>query len=149
MKKLNETYRIALTDDDDDDCEIFKSALESVTNKITLDIFNRGTELLEYLDEAEEYPHLIFLDLNMPVMHGFEVLEAIRRDPRYANLSIAIYSTSKNNKDVEEALAKGANIYLPKPNDYSELQQLLAKILEMNWAHHVHKLNTGNFCFTL
>ena len=149
MKKLNETYRIVLTDDDHDDCEIFKSAIESVTNKITLDIFHRGADLLEYLGNAEEYPHLIFLDLNMPVMHGFEVLEAIRRDPRHANLSIAIYSTSRYNKDVEEALAKGANIYLPKPNDYTELQQVLTKVLEMNWAHHTHKLNKGNFCFTL
>ena len=149
MKKLNEKYKIVLTDDDPDDCEIFKSALESLSEHIELIIFHRGHDLLEYLASDEELPHLVFLDLNMPLMHGFEVLGAIRTGSRYSNLSVAIYSTSRHQRDVEEAMVKGANIYIAKPNDYKELQLTLEKVLSANWAYHNHALDKSNFYFTL
>ena len=65
----------------------------------------------------------MFLDLNMPIMNGFECLEAIRSTPHLKDLLVAIYSTSSAERDIEETFEKGANIYIKKPSSFNELKK--------------------------
>ena len=83
-------------------------------------------------------PHLLFLDLNMPLKDGHQCLKEIRSDEKLKNISVAIYSTSNNQKDVEETFLKGANIYITKPSDYNTLKQVLEKAVTTA-DHYEHK----------
>ena len=58
---------------------------------------------------------LMVLDLNMPDMHGLEVLQFVRRHPAYRNLPVIVLTTRGDEASREAALAAGANVYLTKP----------------------------------
>lgn len=96
------TLRILLADDDEDDRTFFSEAIAELkmTNQLTL--FNDGKDLMEYMHNPDaKLPHILFLDLNMPYKNGLDCLKEIRADQRFKNVSIAIYSTSSSEKDIE------------------------------------------------
>ena len=89
---------------------------------------NDGTELMEWLNKQENsLPYILFLDLNMPSKSGIECLKEIKSNPRLEDVLIAIYSTSENEKDIDETFLNGANVYISKPNDFNLLKQVLEK----------------------
>ena len=138
--------RILLVDDDEDDRQFFADALEGIGLNTELRQLENGKSCMEYLlQETENTPDLIFLDLNMPIMNGFECLEAIRRTPHLKDLLVAIYSTSSAERDIEKTFEKGANIYIKKPSSFSELKKSLKQVVKMNWAYHLNDFKKENF----
>lgn len=146
----HDALQIILADDDDDDRLFFKDAIEEVKVKTVVTMVNDGVELMDYLINPEIHlPNLVFLDLNMPRKSGMECLKEIRSNNKLKDLSIAIYSTSALEKDIEETFIKGANIYIKKPNDFEELKNILAKVITINWQYHTSGLNKENFLLNI
>jgi DNA-binding NarL/FixJ family response regulator len=85
----------------------------------------------------------------MPRKSGFECLKEIRSDLRFKEVSIAIYSTSSSEKDIEETFVEGANIYINKPNDFSKLKKVVKEVLNINWQFHSSGLNRETFFFSI
>jgi CheY-like chemotaxis protein len=144
------TLRIILADDDEDDRTFFSEAIAELkmTNQLTL--FNDGKDLMEYMHNPDsQLPHILFLDLNMPYKNGLDCLKEIRADQRFKNVSIAIYSTSSSEKDIENTFVEGANIYIKKPNDFSELKKVIKEVVHMNWQFHSSGLNKETFFFSI
>ena len=144
------TLRILLADDDEDDRTFFSEAIAELkmTNQLTL--FNDGKDLMEYMHNPDtKLPHILFLDLNMPYKNGLDCLKEIRADQRFKNVSIAIYSTSSSEKDIENTFVEGANIYIKKPNDFSELKKVIKEVVHMNWQFHSSGLNKETFFFSI
>jgi CheY-like chemotaxis protein len=111
---------------------------------------NDGVELMDYLnDSTTRIPNLLFLDLIMPRKSGMECLFEIRNNSKLKDLSIAIYSTSGLEEDIEETFVKGANIYIKKPNDFEELKTILDKVISINWQYHTSGFNKENFLLNL
>lgn len=141
---------IALADDDEDDRLFFQEAIEEITVRTKLSLFQNGKELMDYLNLPNVIlPNLIFLDLNMPIKNGMQCLKEIRLNPILNSISIAIYSTSSSEKDIEETFVNGANIYLNKPNNFSKLRESIEKVLQINWQYHTSNLNKDNFLLRL
>lgn len=137
---------ILLAEDDEDDRQFFKEAIERVHLNTVLEVVSDGAYLIEYLRKSpEKLPHLIFLDLNMPRIDGFECLHEIRDVLKLKDLPIAIYSTSNASRDIEEAFKLGANIYIRKPSDINHLNQIIIKVVSINWHYHNNGLNLNNF----
>ncbi|TVZ15464.1 response regulator [Maribacter sp. MAR_2009_72] len=142
MNKL----RILLVDDDEDDRQFFADALDGIELNTQLHLLENGKSCMEYLNkETENLPDLIFLDLNMPIMNGFECLEAIRSTPHLKDIMVAIYSTSSAERDIEETFEKGANIYIKKPSSFNELKKSLKQVVKMNWSYHLNDFKKENF----
>ena len=138
--------QIALVDDDEDDRVFFKDAIDEVQLKTSLLLFGNGQEFLDYVSlPGQSIPHLVFLDLNMPIKNGIECLEELRSKQKFKGLSVAIYSTSSSDKDVEDTFIKGANIYINKPNDFNRLKSIMEEVLKINWQYHTSNLNRENF----
>lgn len=78
-----------------------------------------------------------------------QCLHEIRRNSRLKDLIVAIYSTSSSEKDIEETFVKGANIYINKPNSFSELKEAVEKVLRINWQYQTSNLNPENFLLRL
>ncbi len=145
-----ETLNIALADDDDDDRLFFQEAIDVVSIRTKLSLFKNGQELMDYLNLPNVIvPNLVFLDLNMPVKNGMQCLREIRANPRLKNVSIAIYSTSSSEKDIEETFVNGANIYINKPNNFQDLREVVEKVLHIKWQYHTSNLNRDNFLFRI
>lgn len=141
---------ILLADDDDDDRLFFKDAIEEVKVKTVVTTVNDGVELMNFLVKPDAHlPNLVFLDLNMPRKNGIECLTEIRSNEKLKDVTVAIYSTSAFDKDVEETFIKGANIYIRKPNDFDGLKNILDKVLTINWQYHTSGLNKENFLLNI
>ncbi|MDT7827794.1 response regulator [Pricia sp. S334] len=143
--------KIVLVDDDEDDRLFFADALQEIDIATELTEFHNGQELLDCLHASDTaaYPHLIFLDLNMPVMDGFECLREIRKNPELKDLVVAIYSTSSSEKDIEETFVHGANIYINKPNRFEELKKTIGQVVRRNWHYHENETDKANFLFRI
>ncbi len=143
-------YNILLAEDDEDDRLFFKEAIDELKINTVVHFVHDGVQLMNYLKNDETMlPHLLFLDINMPRKNGMQALDEIRHDARLKDLSVAIYSTSSAQKDVEEALSKGANIYITKPSDFEQLKKILAKAIKLNWQYHTSAMNKENFILNI
>ena len=144
LKNNPKTINILLAEDDVDDRDFFEQAIKEMDFNCKLNFVTNGRELIDYLDESE-VPHIVFLDLNMPIVSGMEALKILRHNQKYSRLVIAIYSTSSNERDIEFTLAQGANCYIIKPNKFSKLKKILKHVLSMQWQFHSNNLSIDNF----
>jgi CheY-like chemotaxis protein len=118
-----------LADDDSDDAELFKEALASVNSSIDFQHVDDGHGVLQFLSNADNRrPDIIFLDLNMPAMSGWQCLSKLKNDIYYKDIPVIMYSTSSHQRDKEIALELGALGFLTKPSDYKSLQKMLYNI---------------------
>jgi len=141
---------IMLADDDEDDRLFFKEAFEEVKIKYDITAFSDGEQLMHYLNENENpLPDIIFLDLNMPRKSGMECLKEIRQNDRLKKISVAIYSTSSSEQDIEDTFVAGANVYIKKPNDFNMLKKVLSDVVHINWQYIVDGLNKDSFILSL
>jgi CheY-like chemotaxis protein len=126
----NDVFYILLADDDADDRLFFKEAMEEINSDIVVSFVNDGAQLIYYLNQPGiQLPPIIFLDLNMPVKNGMNCLKEIRGNDRFKDLIIAIYSTSGSDQDVQDAFTHGADVYIKKPNNFSDLKASLVKVI--------------------
>lgn len=142
--------KVVLVDDDEDDRLLFKEAIEEIRIRTKLSVFDNGQELMDYLKLPNiVIPHVIFLDLNMPVKNGIQCLKEIRSDKRFKDLIIAIYSTSSSDRDMEDTFMNGANIYINKPVSFDKLKEVVERVLQINWQYHTSNLNRETFLFKI
>jgi CheY-like chemotaxis protein len=133
---------VLLVDDDPDDLFFMQNALQRAGIPYLIKTVSSGLECIDYLvgdppfDDRQLYPFptLLLLDINMPGMDGFEVLDRIRRNPQFAKLPVAMLTRSDDIPDVNRAYRLGANSFLVKSADFTNpsqlstsLQRLLAK----------------------
>jgi CheY-like chemotaxis protein len=118
---------IFLADDDQDDREIFMDALTELPMETSVKQFENGVDLMAELHSDNPLPKIIFLDLYMPLMDGFECLSDIRNIPDFSEITIIIYSTSYHPNEVDQLKEGGANQYIKKPNSYNQLKTILYK----------------------
>ena len=127
-KKLN----ILHADDDMDDCEFFRKALEALPMATQLTTVHDGEALMNYLCENTEHlPHVLFLDINMPRKNGYECLLEIKKNDKLKDLPVVMFSTSNSQDKVSILFKKGADIYIHKPGNFAQLVQLIHHAIPM------------------
>ncbi|OXG04392.1 response regulator receiver domain-containing protein [Flavobacterium araucananum] len=148
---INENIRILLTDDDEDDREFFAEAVEDLHLNHPVEFCRNGVELLDRLNDKKfEIPDIIFLDLNMPILSGFETLQQIREDSRFKDIPmIAIYSTSATIDGITNTFGLGANAYIVKPVAFGDLKKLLKKVIETDWQEKLKHAKIESYIITV
>jgi len=116
---------ILLIEDDLDDQEIFLTALANLEILIACETAISATEALERLKSDEVKPDLIFLDLKMSGMHGFQFMNQLKLDPAFKKIPVVILSDSSDPLDIEMSKIAGAKRFITKPEDVSELEQAI------------------------
>lgn len=146
-----QNIRVLLTDDDEDDREFFADAIADLQLDFPVEFCSNGLELLNRLyDKNLHVPDIIFLDLNMPVMSGFETLQEIRDDAKFKNIPvIAIYSTSATEEGIKSTFGLGANAYVVKPVSFDDLKKLLRKVIEMDWKEKLKNSEIESYIITI
>lgn len=119
---------ILLADDDQDDTEMFCEALADIDENIICYCAENGSKALKVLEKQDEIPNVVFLDLNMPVMNGWECLKELKSDARYKNIPVIMISTSSHKNDMDAASNLGAACYFIKPNNFKDLKEVLGSI---------------------
>ncbi|HEY4096163.1 MAG TPA: response regulator [Baekduia sp.] len=121
----DELRRLLVVEDSESDVELLREALSDSEPDVALDIVRHGEDALAFLRGEGAFtgavqPDLVVLDLNLPRMGGFEVLQALREDvdPRLRRLPVVVFTTSSLRSDVETAYDLHASSFVTKPTAF-------------------------------
>ena len=124
---------ILLVEDNPRDVRLVREALAEHALECEVLTASDGEQALRMLRREGEHarlpmPNLVLLDINLPVVNGLEVLEAIKKDARLRTIPVLMLSTSAADTDVARCYELHANSYLVKPADFDEFSQMLAQV---------------------
>ena len=119
--------RVLIVDDSNTLRRMVRACLEGL-EKVEFVEAATGLEALEQI--ALSPPHLLILDINMPDMHGLDVLRFLRSHENLRRLPVIILTTRGDDLTRQEAQQVGADVYLTKPFQPEELQQQVKRLLE-------------------
>ena len=122
------TPRILVIDDDKEDQSFLIDSLNELYPFYQCHAADNGQEALEYIKQNPPPPAYIFLDLNMPLVNGFEFLQEFRKQENNKDSIIIIYSTSSHPKDREISMSLGASAYITKMSDSEKLKTRLKSV---------------------
>lgn len=136
--------KVLVAEDDPTDAFFLKRAFGMAEVSTTLHFVRDGQEAIDYLEGENGYsdrtthpmPDLVLLDLKMPRMNGFDVLEWLRKQPGLKRLLVTVLTSSDQPQDINRAYDLGANSYLLKPHSSENLSELVKHVqkywLELN-----------------
>jgi DNA-binding response OmpR family regulator len=129
---------VLLIEDDPDHAELIMEVLETENIQKEIILLKDGLEALNYFQKygdngAQVRINLVILDLNLPKVHGMEVLKFLKQNSRYSSIPVVILSTSSDEKTIEEAYKNGADNYITKPIEYEDFVEKI-KILKQQYA---------------
>jgi len=128
---------VVIVDDDPADAMHTEGVIAELQPKLPVQILTSGEDLVAYLegeslysDRARyPYPSLVLLDLKMPKMDGFMVLEWLRAHPKHEDLPIVVLSGFVDMvEQVTKAYGQGAHSFLPKPVQRRDVQSILTML---------------------
>ncbi|MDR3567425.1 MAG: response regulator [Syntrophobacteraceae bacterium] len=130
---------ILMIDDDEEDFELVKDALESKQLKVDLYWAPDGEEAMDFLLHRGKYgqapiPDLILLDLNMPGKNGFEVLRDLKANEELRKIPVVILSSSGERGQVYRGYNIGANAFMLKPLTFDEMADAMQSLCEYWFA---------------
>ena len=125
---MNHPKRVMLIDDAPDDQLFFRDAIQIVQPGLQCELTSSCQEAFRKL-ELPPLPDYIFMDLNMPVMNGFECLVYLKNQENYKDIPVVIFTTSKNLNEITRTQQLGARWFISKPDDFKVLCKKLSKVL--------------------
>ncbi len=96
--------------------------------------FGDGQAVLDYLEtvkqkaELSSCPYLLFLDIRMPKVDGFEVLEAAKRDSFLRKMPVIVITTASDHQTIEQCHQLGCSMYLVKPVEYEQFVNMMRTV---------------------
>jgi CheY-like chemotaxis protein len=130
MESVSDNYIILYAEDDFDDFESIKEALDQLSDHHLLLHAKNGTEAVSFIQNATILPSLIVLDLNMPVMDGKEVLQWLRQRDEYKSIPVMVFTTSSREDDVRLCQKYGCTFFR-KPTLYRDLLHVAQTMLQL------------------
>jgi CheY-like chemotaxis protein len=124
---------ILLVDDNDSDVAITLRAFNKLKIKSKVHVVNDGQEALDYIHHRGKYhdkekfprPDLILLDINMPKLDGFGVLNKLKSEPKYNYIPIIMLTSSRAEEDIVKSYKDGAASFIPKPINYDDFVKVV------------------------
>jgi CheY-like chemotaxis protein len=120
---------IVLAEDDAGHARLIEKNLRAIlTNRIVR--FGNGKEALDYLrrEEQANQQHLLLLDLNMPVMDGYQVLSHLKADPRTVLVPVIVLTTTDDPGEIRRCYDLGCNAYVVKSANYEEFTEAMRRL---------------------
>lgn len=144
MTPLAPEFTVLYVEDEENDVLLFQHAWREVGIEQRLEIARSAKDALNYFqrhgsaEPGVEAPMcgLMFLDLNLPMLSGFEILEWIRKHGAFKRLPVIIFTSSNQIQDIQHAYELGANAFIIKPSSLDGLIELLRSIKTFWLAHN-------------
>ena len=122
---------LLIVEDNIRDAHLIKRILQKENLTQAYHWVNDGEEVIQYLKEdSNPLPKVIILDIKMPRLDGFGVLEVLKKEKRTSKIPIVMYSSSTQQSDIERAYSLGASSYLNKPARLQDMKDLFRNICE-------------------
>ena len=136
MENKREPWTVLYVEDEENDLLFMEVAFRKAGLKHLLYSARNGQEAVDYLSGVNAYaardqhplPSLLLLDLNLPLLSGFEVLTWVRQQRSFQSLPVVVFSSSTRLEDQKKAMDLGANSYLQKPISGLMFAEVLAHL---------------------
>jgi len=132
--------KVLLVEDNKDDILLVQRTFEKtkLSEKFELIVTQDGTEALSYLhnngsglsSQMEKPSLILLLDLNLPRMNGFEILQHIRNNETTKFIPVIIFTSSKEDQDITKSYRLGANSFVRKPIDSKTFTSVIQQIVQ-------------------
>ncbi len=122
---------LLVVDDDEIDREIILRALAEHGLEVPVAYAANGNEAIELMKAETDTAFVVLLDLNMPVLDGFETLDVMRNDPDLMKTPVFILSTSDEERDIDQSYRMGISGYLRK----AEIDEGMERIISLMRAY--------------
>ena len=126
---------ILLVEDDPGHARLIEKNLRRANIKNEIVFASNGQEAVDYLfgkgayEGKEHAGHLlVLLDLNMPVLNGYQVLQRIKADERTKRIPVIMLTTTDDPREVARCYELGCNVYITKPVDYEQFAEAIRKL---------------------
>lgn len=127
---------VVMVDDDEEDVLMLRTAVRRTNQVVRILHLSGGQALLTAVEQATLPDRcVVLLDLNMPTMDGFTVLERLRLRPQGELLPVVVYTTASDQVQVDRAYASGANAFLTKPSSLGETTSVMNTLIS-HWLIH-------------
>ena len=130
-----ENVQIVMVEDDEGHAKLIEKNLRraGIVNEIKhIDNGRKAADYLlgrgEYAKQRREAPMLILLDLNLPELDGFQILELLRADPVTKLVPVIILTTTDNPREIDRGYELGCNVYVTKPVEYEAFAESIRKL---------------------
>jgi len=129
----NKPIDILLVEDNEADVKITLRAFAKVRLKNNIYVVHDGEEALDFIYHEGKYqdknkfpkPNLILLDIKLPKLDGFQVLEKLKNDLQYNFIPVIMLTSSKDEEDVARSYRSGAASFIPKPVSYEDFVKVV------------------------
>jgi CheY-like chemotaxis protein len=118
-----------LIEDDPADRALFASAMVNVACDFDVLVFGNAQEAIRKIRDREIIPDVIFLDMNMPGINGYQFLVYLKGQIRYSRIPVIVYSTTADPLERTRTRKMGAAGFFERPAAYSELSSKLTEML--------------------
>jgi chemotaxis family two-component system response regulator Rcp1 len=124
---------ILLVEDNAGDVRLLQEVLFAANPGARIHVVRDGAEAIEFLTYQAEYldvprPSLILLDLELPNLHGHEVLQRVKSNPRVSEIPVVVLTASEAESDVVTSYQLGANCFLRKPGELDAFEGLVQSL---------------------
>jgi two-component system alkaline phosphatase synthesis response regulator PhoP len=126
---MSETAKIVIVDDEVHIRSLLEQTLEDLDGEPEIMTAANGALGLELIERV--HPRLVFLDVMMPIMNGYQVCAAVRKNPAMADVTIVMLTAKGQESDRVRGLEEGAHHFVTKPFDPDEILELARTILKM------------------
>lgn len=127
------TKTVLLVEDNGNDAILATRSMKKAEMPCKVVWLKDGEETLTYLfdnclQQGEQLPHLIMLDIHMPKVNGIEVLQRIRADETLSRIPVVMFTSSNEERDLAESYRSGANSYVCKPINFDQFSTVVSVV---------------------
>ena len=121
---------ILLVEDDPGHARLIEKNLRRANIRNEIVMLGDGQQALDYLfnDGKGSSPLLVLLDLNLPVLDGYQVLERMKADEHMRHIPVIVLTTTDDAREVSRCYELGCNVYVTKPVDYEQFSEAIRQL---------------------
>ena len=133
---------ILMVEDNPSDVYFWRELFRDVPNMPEVHWVKDGTEALNYICQRDQFknvapPDIILLDLNMPRLDGYQLLQLLKNEERTAHIPVIIFTTSRDESDRSQCADLGAALFLTKPSGVEESKKLVSQLVDSEFPRLV------------
>jgi CheY-like chemotaxis protein len=144
LEQAKEQFILLIAEDDEEDRSMLEEASREAGITLPIHCVENGEELFDFLNRRNKFtdieeilkPLLILLDLNMPKLDGRQALEELKKEDRFREIPVIVFTTSNTRNEISRAYQSGASSFIIKPFSFKTLVDMM-KVIKHYWLETV------------